>query len=85
MGLLGLALAVSAAVLLGFVTFGVPYYKVIFLLKASINDSADGFNGSLLLGTFGYCLALTNGTVANCTKASFDYQLSQFLLSIHST
>lgn len=76
----GFVVTLAATILLAIVSFSVPFIKSVFFLKASINQG--GVNGSIVFGTLGYCLELSNGTL--CSKASVGYQLGQSFLSIHS-
>lgn len=77
--ILFLAVAVGPAVLLGVVLFGVPVIKTIYFMKASITEG--GLNGSIIFGSLGYCLQLSNGTTCSNLTTS-GYELGQFL---HST
>ena len=77
----GFLVTLVATILLAVVSFSVPYFKSVYFLKASI--SQNGVNGSIIFGTLGYCVELSNGTY--CSKPSVGYQLGQFLLPIHST
>lgn len=77
----GFIVTFVATILLIIVSFCVPYLKSVFFLRASI--SQGGVNGSIIFGTLGYCLELSNGTL--CSKPSVGYELGQFLLSIHAT
>jgi len=67
----GFVVTLAATILLAVVSFSVPYVKSVYFLKASI--SADGVNGSIIFGTLGYCVELSNGTT--CSKPSVGYQL----------
>ena len=66
----GFIVTLVATILLAVVSFNVPILKSIFFLKASI--TIDNFNGTITLGTLGYCLELSNGTT--CTKPSIGYE-----------
>ena len=63
-----------ATILLAIVALCVPINKSVFFLRASITEG--GFNGSIVFGTLGYCLELSNGTT--CSKPSVGYELGQF-------
>ena len=80
MGLFGAISAALATGFLGVVVFGVPYIKQIFFLRASFGEG--DFNGSVILGTLGFCLeffnATSNGTELACSQPSIIYQPGQF-------
>lgn len=67
----GFIVTLTATLLLAIVTFCVPFIKSVFFLKASISE--DGVSGSIIFGTLGYCLELSNGTT--CSKPSVGYEL----------
>ena len=67
----GFIVTLTATLLLAIVTFCVPFIKSVFFLKASIAE--DGVSGSIIFGTLGYCLELSNGTT--CSKPSVGYEL----------
>lgn len=69
----GFIVTLIATVLLAIVSFSVPWFKSIFLLKASL--SVERIDGSITFGVLGYCLELNNGTT--CSKASIGYQLGE--------
>ena len=69
----GFLATLIATILLAIVSFSVPWFKAIYLLKASL--SAQGINGSITFGVLGYCLELNNGTT--CSKASVGYELGE--------
>lgn len=70
----GFIVTLVATILLAIVTFCVPYIKSVYFLRASITEGS--FNGSIIFGTLGYCLELSNGTT--CSKPSLGYELGQF-------
>ena len=81
--LMGLFGAIAAALATGFlavVVFGVPYIKQIFFLRASFGEG--DFNGSVILGTLGFCLEFfnvtSNGTELACSQPAIIYQPGQF-------
>lgn len=67
----GFLVTCVATALLAVVSFCVPYFKSVYFLKANI--SIGGKNGSITLGTLGYCLELSNGTT--CSSPSVGYEL----------
>lgn len=67
----GFLVTLVATILLAIVSFCVPYIKSVYFLKANI--SVQGINGSIIFGTLGYCLELSNGTT--CSRPSVGYQL----------
>ncbi|KAF7793410.1 hypothetical protein EIP86_004522 [Pleurotus ostreatoroseus] len=67
----GFLVTLTAAVLLGIVSFSVPYFKSVFFLKASLSN--EGISGAITFGTLGYCVELSNGTT--CSKPSVGYEL----------
>ena len=67
----GFVVTLAATILLAIVSFCVPYLKTVFFLRATI--SQGGVNGSVIFGTLGYCLELSNGTI--CSKPSVGYEL----------
>ncbi|KAF8625203.1 hypothetical protein AX15_005508 [Amanita polypyramis BW_CC] len=67
----GFLITLAATIILAIVSFGVPYLKSIYFLKASI--SVSGYNGTITFGTLGYCLEVSNGTT--CSKPSVGYEL----------
>ena len=71
----GFLVTLAAAGLLAVVTFSVPYFKSVFFLRASLEN--EGVSGSVIFGTLGYCLELSNGTT--CSKPSVGYSLSEFI------
>ena len=40
---------------------------------------SEHLNGTLALGSLGYCLTASNNATLNCTAPSFPYSISQFL------
>ena len=69
----GFIVTLIATILLGIVSFSVPWFKSIYFLKASL--SVESIDGTITFGTLGYCLELNNGTT--CSKASVGYQLGE--------
>ncbi|THU90901.1 pali-domain-containing protein [Dendrothele bispora CBS 962.96] len=67
----GFLATLAAAVLLGIVSFCVPYFKSVFFLKAGFQSG--GKNGTITFGTLGFCLDF-GGEVA-CSKPQVGYQL----------
>ncbi|KAK7448789.1 hypothetical protein VKT23_013519 [Stygiomarasmius scandens] len=67
----GFLTTLAATILLGIVSFCVPYVKSVFFLEAAFE--VDGHNGTITFGTLGYCLHLNNGT--SCSSPSVGYQL----------
>lgn len=79
MGSFGAFFALLAVGMLAVVTFSVPYIKPFHFLKASFSE--DGWNGSVTLGTLGFCLDFSN--VTTCLKpSSIVYKLGQFLVPL---
>jgi len=70
----GFLVTLTATILLALVTFGVPINKSVFFLKASL--TVENIDGSILLGTLGYCLELNNGT--SCTKPAVGYSFGKY-------
>lgn len=68
----GFLATLIATGLLAAVSFGVPLIKSVYFLKATVN----GFDGSLTLGTLGYCL--DNAGKVTCSKASVGYELGEY-------
>ena len=68
----GFLATLVATGLLAAVSFGVPWLKSVYFLKATVN----GFNGSLTLGTLGYCL--DNAGKVTCSKPSVGYELGEY-------
>ena len=72
----GFLVTLGGTICLALVTFSAPFLKSIFFLKASL--SQENIDGSIVFGTFGYCLQLaSNGTT--CSKARIGYDLGQSL------
>ncbi|KAK7695360.1 hypothetical protein QCA50_002552 [Cerrena zonata] len=68
----GFLVTLGGTICLALATFSAPFLKSIFFLKASL--SQEGLDGSIVFGTFGYCLELaSNGTT--CSKAKIGYDL----------
>ncbi|KAJ8482688.1 hypothetical protein ONZ45_g6112 [Pleurotus djamor] len=67
----GFLVTLVATVLLGLVSFNVPYFRSLYFLKASI--SVNNVNGTITFGTLGYCLDLPNNST--CSKPAVGYQL----------
>lgn len=65
----GFLATLFATGLLAAVSFGVPWIKSVYFLKATV----DGFNGSLTFGTLGYCL--DNAGKVTCSKPSVGYEI----------
>lgn len=65
----GFLATLTATGLLAAVSFGVPWIKSVYFLKATV----DGFDGSLTFGTLGYCL--NNAGTVTCSKASVGYEI----------
>lgn len=65
----GFVVTLVATGLLAAVSFGVPWIKSIYFLKATV----QGFDGSLTFGTLGYCLQQSSDTT--CSKASVGYEI----------
>lgn len=68
----GFLATLVATALLAAVSFGVPWIKSVYFLKATV----DGFDGSLTLGTLGYCL--DNAGKVTCSKPSVGYELGEY-------
>jgi len=68
----GFLATLIATALLAVVSFGVPLIKSVYFLKATV----DGFDGSLTLGTLGYCL--DNAGKVSCSKPSVGYELGEY-------
>jgi len=68
----GFLATLVATGLLAAVSFGVPWIKSIYFLKATIT----GFDGSLTFGTLGYCL--DNAGSVTCSKPSVGYELGEY-------
>ncbi|KLO06783.1 pali-domain-containing protein [Schizopora paradoxa] len=66
----GFLVTLIATILLAIVSFNAPIIKSQYFLRASL--SVENINGSLDLGTLGYCLNLSNGTT--CTKPAVGYE-----------
>ena len=81
MTIIGVTFAAIAAVLLAIVSFGVPFFKSVYFLKASISEG--GFNGSVLFGTFGYCLELSNGTTCSKHFLGYEFGPSPLFIQFH--
>jgi SUR7/PalI family len=73
----GFLVTLVATILLGIVSFSVPWFKSIYFLKASL--SVENVSGTITFGVLGYCLELQNGTT--CSKASIGYELGEKLCS----
>lgn len=67
----GFIVTLVATILLAVVSFSVPYLKSVFFLRASIKQG--DVSGSIIFGTLGYCVELSNGTV--CSKPKVGYEL----------
>lgn len=67
----GFLATLTATALLAAVSFGVPWLKSVYFLKATI----DGFDGSLTFGTLGYCL--DNAGKVTCSKPSVGYEIGE--------
>ncbi|KAL5536005.1 hypothetical protein ACEPAF_4099 [Sanghuangporus sanghuang] len=66
----GFLVTLTATILLAIVSFNVPLIKSIYFLKANLTIS--GVNGTITIGTLGYCLELSsNGTT--CSSPSVGY------------
>jgi hypothetical protein len=68
----GFLATLAATGLLAAVSFGVPWLKSVYFLKATV----DGVDGSLTLGTLGYCL--DNAGTVTCSKPSVGYELGEY-------
>ncbi|KAG9013813.1 hypothetical protein FRB94_000793 [Tulasnella sp. JGI-2019a] len=66
----GFLTTLTATILLGVVSFSVPYFKTIYFLQASYSTS--GQSGLINIGTLGYCLVVNGATT--CTKPSIGYE-----------
>lgn len=67
----GFLATLTATGLLAVVSFGVPWIKSVYFLKATVSD----IDGSLTLGTLGYCINYA-GKVS-CSKPSVGYELGE--------
>ena len=67
----GFLATLVATGLLAAVSFGVPWIKSVYFLKATVT----GFDGSLTLGTLGYCL--DNAGKLSCSKPSVGYEIGE--------
>jgi hypothetical protein len=72
----GFIATLIATGLLAAVSFGVPWIKSVYCLKATV----DGVDGSLTLGTLGYCIDYA-GKVT-CSKPSVGYEIGECMLSL---
>lgn len=72
----GFLATLTATGLLAAVSFGVPWIKSVYFLKATIT----GFDGSLTFGTLGYCLDIA-GKVS-CSKPSVGYEIGEYTPSM---
>lgn len=74
----GFLVTLVATILLAVVSFNTPLIKSIFFLEASI--SVDGVNGTIRLGTLGYCLELSsNGTTCSSPSVGYNLDLNALL------
>lgn len=55
------------------IQFSPPFNENLSLVYVSVTDGK--VNGTLSLGTYGYCLHLPN---KNCSEAHFQYEIRQF-------
>ncbi|THU77067.1 pali-domain-containing protein [Dendrothele bispora CBS 962.96] len=67
----GFLTTLTATILLGVVSFCVPYVKSVFFLEAAFE--IGGQNGTITFGTLGYCLNLNS--VTNCSSPRVGYEL----------
>jgi hypothetical protein len=75
--LLGVICIAIATILLGLVTFGVPYLKSFYLLRIDISQSVLGLdNPYVTLGVLGYCTDLQKGLGLQCSPANIGYSIS---------
>ena len=62
---------------LAFVVLSASVIHPIFLVQS--NFVVDDVNGTVTLGSLGYCLTMSNDTNTTCTGISLLYEISQFL------
>ncbi|KAL5533710.1 hypothetical protein ACEPAG_170 [Sanghuangporus baumii] len=68
----GFLITLTATILLALVSFNVPLIKSIYFLKATL--SISGVNGTMTIGTLGYCLELsTNGTTCSSPRVGYTF------------
>lgn len=67
----GFLVTLAATICLALVSFGVPMLKSIYFLKASL--SAENVNGTITLGTLGYCVTLSNGTTCSSPHVGYEF------------
>ncbi|KAH8110637.1 pali-domain-containing protein [Phellopilus nigrolimitatus] len=69
----GFLVTLIATILLAVVSFNVPLLKSVYFLKATL--TVENVNGTITLGTLGYCLELSNNGTT-CTKPSVGYEFN---------
>ncbi|KAL5494732.1 hypothetical protein ACEPAI_193 [Sanghuangporus weigelae] len=68
----GFLITLTATILLALVSFNVPLIKSIYFLRANL--SVSGVNGTMTIGTLGYCLELsTNGTTCSSPTVGYTF------------
>ena len=72
----GFIATLVATGLLAAVSFGVPWIKSVYFLKATMHD----ITGSLTIGTLGYCV--DNAGKVSCSKPSVGYEIGECRLPL---
>lgn len=72
----GFLATLTATALLAVVSFGVPWIKSVYFLKATMKS----FDGSLTFGTLGYCL--DDAGKVTCSKPSVGYEIGEHSSSL---
>ena len=74
----GFLVTLVATILLAVVSFNTPIIKSISFLQASL--TVDNVNGTIRLGTLGYCLDLsTNGTTCSSPSVGYSFDLNALI------
>ncbi|KAF5346338.1 hypothetical protein D9758_011507 [Tetrapyrgos nigripes] len=73
----GFLTTLVATILLGIVSFCVPYVKSVYFLEAAF--SVGGQNGTITFGTLGYCLHLNNGTTCSDPKVGYELDINTLI------
>lgn len=69
----GTILCLAATILLAIVSFNTPLLKSLYFLSVTV--SSGSYEGTMKLGTLGFCVALNGET--NCTGPTVGYEFSE--------
>lgn len=69
----GTILCLAATILLAIVSFNTPLLKSLYFLSATF--SSGSYEGTMQLGTLGFCVTLNDAT--NCTGPTVGYEFGE--------